>query len=109
MALISCPDCGASISDRAPACIKCGRPVASTDIAARIEAEQRRNYDSEGMRRDPSTRPCEVLENYRNHPEFPLLLVEHGDKCWDPLCRAWSKGESARRGSQSGKWTVPPL
>ena len=27
MALINCPDCNAQVSDRAPACLKCGRPV----------------------------------------------------------------------------------
>ena len=26
MPLIVCPDCGASISDQAPACVRCGRP-----------------------------------------------------------------------------------
>ena len=29
MALISCPDCGAPVSDAAPACIHCGRPMAA--------------------------------------------------------------------------------
>lgn len=29
MALIKCPECGAEVSDRAPACIKCGYPLAS--------------------------------------------------------------------------------
>lgn len=29
MALITCPDCGNSVSDAAPACIHCGRPIAS--------------------------------------------------------------------------------
>jgi hypothetical protein len=28
--LISCPDCGKQVSDRAPACIGCGRPIAQT-------------------------------------------------------------------------------
>src|SRR6266704_3838043 len=28
MALITCPDCGKQISDKAPACPKCGRPAA---------------------------------------------------------------------------------
>lgn len=28
MALITCPDCGKSVSDAAPACIHCGRPLA---------------------------------------------------------------------------------
>lgn len=27
MPLISCPDCGSSVSDRAPACLKCGAPI----------------------------------------------------------------------------------
>ena len=27
MALIKCPDCETEISDKAPACTKCGRPV----------------------------------------------------------------------------------
>lgn len=29
MALINCPDCGTEVSDAAPACPKCGRPIAS--------------------------------------------------------------------------------
>ena len=29
MPLVPCPDCGAQISDAAPACIHCGRPAAS--------------------------------------------------------------------------------
>jgi hypothetical protein len=32
MALVSCPDCGQQISDRAPACPKCGHPMAATVI-----------------------------------------------------------------------------
>lgn len=28
MALISCPDCGQHVSDAAPACLRCGRPIA---------------------------------------------------------------------------------
>lgn len=27
MALITCPDCGHSVSDRAPVCVQCGRPL----------------------------------------------------------------------------------
>lgn len=29
MPLVTCPDCGASVSDASPACIQCGRPMAS--------------------------------------------------------------------------------
>lgn len=35
MALVTCPDCSASVSDRAPACPKCGAPIASVkEVAA---------------------------------------------------------------------------
>jgi hypothetical protein len=27
MPLITCPDCGTQVSDQAPACVKCGRPI----------------------------------------------------------------------------------
>lgn len=29
MALVRCPDCGSEVSDKAPACLKCGRPLGS--------------------------------------------------------------------------------
>lgn len=34
MALIKCPDCGADVSTEAPACLKCGRPIAPPTIGA---------------------------------------------------------------------------
>lgn len=36
MPLISCPDCGAQVSDRAPSCIKCGAPIAQAMEVAQI-------------------------------------------------------------------------
>jgi len=30
MALIACPDCSTQVSDRAPACPKCGAPIAAS-------------------------------------------------------------------------------
>jgi hypothetical protein len=35
MALVECPDCGTSISDRALACVKCGAPVEAAPHAPR--------------------------------------------------------------------------
>ena len=29
MALVTCPDCGKSVSDTAPTCVSCGRPMTS--------------------------------------------------------------------------------
>lgn len=33
MALIACPDCGTSVSDRAAACVKCGYPLSASPAA----------------------------------------------------------------------------
>lgn len=33
MPLITCPDCGTQISDAAPACVKCGRPMAAPVVS----------------------------------------------------------------------------
>lgn len=41
MGLITCPDCGKEISDAAPACIQCGRPMQG--LPQRITAPQRRD------------------------------------------------------------------
>lgn len=32
MALIKCPDCGKEVSNKAPVCPNCGRPIAPTGI-----------------------------------------------------------------------------
>ena len=34
MALISCPECGKQVSDRAPACPNCGCPINTAPVAA---------------------------------------------------------------------------
>jgi len=40
MALITCPDCQAQVSDAAPACPKCGRPMAAAAPVAAPVAVQ---------------------------------------------------------------------
>ncbi len=39
MPLISCPDCNTEVSDRAPACPKCGRPIAPPIVAPPAPAQ----------------------------------------------------------------------
>jgi len=34
MALVTCPDCQTAVSDKAPSCVKCGRPMAAQAIEA---------------------------------------------------------------------------
>ena len=38
MGLLTCPDCGAQVSDAAPACVKCGRPIGKPAAAPVIVA-----------------------------------------------------------------------
>lgn len=52
MALINCPDCGTEVSDIAPACLKCGRPLAVT-----------------------ISQPSPTLNKRRTHPVTWLVLV----------------------------------
>ena len=40
MALIPCPDCGTSISDAAPQCIKCGRPMGTAAAGKPVTIQQ---------------------------------------------------------------------
>ena len=47
MALISCPECHAQISDKAPACPTCGVPIT---VAASSDAIHRRQADDDVMR-----------------------------------------------------------
>ena len=53
MALISCPECGKEVSDRAPACIHCGYPLSSAapyadfrPITGRSEIRRKRRISS---------------------------------------------------------------
>jgi hypothetical protein len=40
MALTTCPDCKAEVSDQATACVKCGRPITTPEREAKKEASQ---------------------------------------------------------------------
>lgn len=40
MALISCPECGSEVSDKAPACPRCGVPIASAPKEVLIHVDR---------------------------------------------------------------------
>lgn len=40
MALINCPDCASEVSDAAPACPRCGRPIAASITAPAVDAQR---------------------------------------------------------------------
>lgn len=70
MPLITCPDCGKSISDAAPACIHCGRP-SSTSVRNRDDdatpVPQSRQPETNGQGRRPaSTAPRSAPAKARN-------------------------------------------
>lgn len=64
MSLTTCPDCGQSVSDLAPACIHCGRP---RSLAASTETASLQAGHTPGLQSIP--RVSAVLTNY---PLFPV-------------------------------------
>jgi rRNA maturation protein Nop10 len=60
MALIKCPDCGHDVSDTAPTCAHCGRPIA---VASPVEAEVTETPDQFRVRE--TVRHEEALINSR--------------------------------------------
>ena len=59
MALITCPDCGGSVSDAASACIHCGRPMAAH--AAPAADPMRRRIDERAARANSSKNVAVVV------------------------------------------------
>lgn len=57
MALIACPDCAREISDAAPVCIHCGRPLATTVTAPAPPVVQRIVTPAATTRIEPSDPP----------------------------------------------------
>ena len=75
MALIKCPDCGKEVSDAAPSCIQCGRPMLPATSSPAVSAEP-----AQGL---PPTGPSASTSRYsstttRSAPASPLR---------DPLSR----------------------
>jgi DNA-directed RNA polymerase subunit RPC12/RpoP len=50
MTLITCPDCGSKVSDRASACIHCGRPADSPQVAASVGLSQGKQAGPQGAK-----------------------------------------------------------
>jgi hypothetical protein len=68
MALITCPECGAQVSDAAPACPQCGYPVAtaaaipagSAGVAAAPAAAAERRVEPEPLPTERSAEPFTI-------------------------------------------------
>lgn len=61
MALIKCPDCHSEVSDAAPACLKCGRPMASAPTPSK--------------RITPSSNPVTINSKEQTKPAKVVALV----------------------------------
>ncbi len=53
MPLITCPDCSSQVSDAAPACPKCGRPIAPMKIEATATALRATKANAGDAKIDP--------------------------------------------------------
>ena len=57
MALIKCPECGHTVSDKAPSCPNCGAPIATANIGNNAEASTQQNANQ------PSTNNAQPKSN----------------------------------------------
>ena len=74
MAFVQCPDCGASVSDRAPVCPKCGSPLQST-------APQQVPYQGYNQ---------QVYNAVHRRPALTPEQEAYLDKFhWGPFCFSW--------------------
>lgn len=74
MALITCPDCGGSVSDAAPACIHCGRPLAPARPAAPYAAPAYAPPSSAYAAADPMARRVDA-KDARAASAKPVAMV----------------------------------
>ena len=122
MPLSVCPDCQAQVSDQAPACLKCGRPMASVPIAAaKTDVAKKRWVSSStlyatvgfllgsaivwvGCRpggREPPPEVC-VGANDGTDPTRPILAAT--DRGFIDTRGGWGWGDKCYNSMKSGKW-----
>src|SRR5678815_707741 len=75
VALITCPDCQKEISDRAPACIHCGRPLEEKDSSEEILRGERNKPLKPGRRVTVKRNSAQLPTKSRQ----PLLCPICGD------------------------------
>ena len=80
MALIKCPDCQTDVSDLAPACPKCGRPVARFKIA-------RRSITSRLLDVEQQAADGEISHDEYERQRRDILGDDERMKAWRP--RPW--------------------
>lgn len=49
MPLIKCPDCGREVSDQAPACVQCGRPIGGPSEVRDKDRQEAAYLESKGV------------------------------------------------------------
>ena len=80
MALVSCPDCGQSISAAAPVCIHCGRPMTAQAVAAEPAVPEPPTADSASPEpRAPAVAP--TLDEF----SAPGWILWRGDRQFGPM------------------------
>jgi len=73
MGLIDCPDCGSAVSDRAPACPKCGGPVViHRSIKDPSEGFERVDIKESSLNSDDQFR---MRETFKNRSTDDLMLI----------------------------------
>jgi hypothetical protein len=72
MPLITCPDCGKQVSDRAPACPNCGCPISSLGDLSTVKIMLNRDYPHEMFVMDCSSYKILGSGRYRQTVSFSI-------------------------------------
>lgn len=77
MALITCPECGGKVSDKADACIHCGYPLTESESKNDLVVEPIKEYDESIIEIQ------EILHSkYLNRDCFKIVINEFSGECY---------------------------
>lgn len=115
MALISCPECSAQVSDAAPACIKCGFPFA--DASRRAPAPHGPRFDgiyvSQNVTKGRGSLRMFRADYTRGYIRFfqdglmiygpAIVMPNPGPGPFPPLHRSWGSDDHRNKWSSDGE------
>ena len=76
--LIACSECGASISAKAEACLKCGAPITEADKERMAEKIRLNKIVSEGLAEADAKNKAELIAMCKEHRNYPIYTMVVG-------------------------------
>lgn len=104
MALVTCPECGREVSDKASACPGCGNPLAVESTAETASLPESSDHPAPGWYANPAGGPD---SRYWDGAAWTDRVAPGGDGRVSPECRKEMLAQGlANRLSRPGQWRV---